>query len=206
MRRSEVVIFSLSRTVAPKLLFLVSFLHIEESVSTQISIFHIVGIILFLRIYRQTSKQRSCWYLDKMVRAGGGVKSAIKFIAYLSFTFPILFFVENHHFTESHHSHNSHSCGWSRWHLDKSQLRLDSCCAPSFRWQRIPLATATKVVNLTLSSTRCQLFVRTSTHTNPLATIHVWLAIQMPHTSRLIHTSRVHIVNNYSTLTLCPHS
>ena len=76
-------------------------------------------------------------------------------------------------------------------HLDKSQLRLDSC-APSFRWQRILLATATKVVNPTLSSTLCQLFVRTSTHTNPLATNHVWLAIQMPQATTHSHISCAH--------------
>ena len=111
----------------------------------------------------------------------------------ISFTFPILFFVENHHFTKSHHSHNSHSCGWS---IANGATLTNQTVAVRHRWQRILLATATKVVNPTLSSTLCQLFVgcnfvRTSPHTNPLATNHVRLAIQMPHTTHS-HISCAH--------------
>ena len=84
---------------------------------------------------------------------------------------------------------------WCRQSEFKNQLNLTSKILT--RMLHITnINTATKVVNPTLSSTLCQLFVgcnfvRTSTHTNPLATNHVRLAIQMPHTTHS-HISCAH--------------
>ena len=113
----------------------------------------------------------------------------------VSFTFPILFFIEIHHF---HPSHHCHSCGWSIGAALTNSGKICLQLTPSLRRFAEPVDKrgTTKVVNPTLCSTLCQLFVGCSCAPPHTHTRWPQIMFDLPfrcHT-RFIHTSCLHIV------------